>query len=65
MQCVRALYGDPRFADHLVFAPERHYTSQERSSRIYNEMHTGDWWWAVQVRERMYNQFDSTANALC
>lgn len=51
MQCIQALYGDPRFADHLVFAPERHYTNHERSCRIYNEMHTGDWWWSVQVRE--------------
>lgn len=51
MQSIQALYGDPRFADHLVFAPERHYTSQERNCRIYNEMHTGNWWWMVQVRE--------------
>jgi hypothetical protein len=50
MQCIRALYGDPQFAEHLVFAPERHYTSREHSCRIYNEMHTGDWWWSVQVR---------------
>jgi hypothetical protein len=33
----------------LVFAPERHYTDPERTCCIYNEMHTGDWWWAVQV----------------
>jgi hypothetical protein len=34
-----------------VFAPERHYTNEERTCRIYNEMHTGDWWWTVQVCE--------------
>jgi hypothetical protein len=51
MQCIQALYGDPRFADHLVFVPERHYTNHERSCRVYNEMHTGDWWWTVQVRK--------------
>ena len=52
VQCVQDLYGDPNFAEHLVFAPERHYTSHERTCRIYNDLHTGDWWWAVQVHER-------------
>jgi len=50
MKCIQAIYSDPQFADVLVFAPERHYTSQERTCRIYNELHTGDWWWKVQVR---------------
>jgi Plavaka transposase len=49
MQCIRAIYGDPQFAQDLVFAPERHYTNQERTCRVYNEIHTGDWWWKVQV----------------
>ncbi|KAF8489361.1 hypothetical protein F5888DRAFT_1638649 [Russula emetica] len=40
---------DPEFVDHLVFAPERHYTSHERTTRIYNKMYTGDWWWKVQT----------------
>ena len=50
IQCLRALYSDTRFAEHLVFVPERHYTSHECTCHIYNEMHTGDWWWMVQVR---------------
>jgi hypothetical protein len=53
MQCIRALYGDPEFARDLVFAPERCYVDPEQTCRIYNEMHTGDWWWAVQVRPRI------------
>jgi len=48
---IRALYGDPEFQDDLVFAPERHFTNNERTCRIYNEMYTGDWWWSVQVRK--------------
>ena len=52
IQCIWALFGDPEFAEHLVFVPERHYTSEEHTCRIYNEMHTGDWWWTVQVCER-------------
>ena len=50
IECIRSLYGDPKFVQVLVFAPERHYTSPECTCRIYNEMHTGDWWWLVQVR---------------
>ena len=48
--CIRTIYSDPEFAQDLVVAPERHYTDQGRTERIYSEMHTGDWWWAVQVR---------------
>ena len=49
LECIRSLYGDPQFAQDLTFAPERHYTSYERTCRLYNEMFTGDWWWVVQV----------------
>lgn len=48
--CIRALYGDPAFAHDLAFAPEQHYTDHEQTHRVYNEVYTGDWWWAVQVR---------------
>ena len=50
MQCIRALYADPEFAHDLVFAPKQHYTDPEQTCRIYSEMHTSEWWWAVQVR---------------
>jgi len=49
IQCIRTIYGDPEFTQDLILAPERHYTDHERVCRVYNEMHTGDWWWAVQV----------------
>ena len=49
IQCVRSLYGDPEFTQHMVFSPERHYTNVRRTCRVVNEMHTGDWWWSVQV----------------
>ena len=55
MQCIQALYGDPEFARELVFAPERHYLDPEQRCRIYNEMHTGDWWWAVQVHTCIFS----------
>ena len=48
--CLRALFGNPGFQHDLIFAPERHFTNEDRTHRIYSDMHTGDWWWSVQVR---------------
>jgi hypothetical protein len=50
LACIRSIYGDPELAQDLIVAPERHYADQGHADRIYSEMHTGDWWWAVQVR---------------
>lgn len=47
--CLRALWGDPAFADQLVFQPERQYAEKDKLTRIYHEMHTGKWWWRIQV----------------
>lgn len=49
LECIRALYGDPAFARHLVFLPERHYADPDCTMRLYHDMHTGKWWWAAQV----------------
>jgi hypothetical protein len=49
LACIRSIYSDPELAQDLVVAPEHHYADHERTDRIYSEIHTGDWWWAVQV----------------
>jgi hypothetical protein len=50
-ECIKALYGDPQFADHMHFAPEQHFTSNEENvMRLYHDMYTGEWWWKTQVR---------------
>ena len=51
LACIRCIYGDPEFAQELAVAPERHYADQEQTDRVFSEMYTGDWWWAVQVRK--------------
>jgi hypothetical protein len=51
LQCIRMLYGDPAFVQDLVLSPVQHYSSAEHTCRIINEMHTGDWWWSIQVRK--------------
>ncbi|KAG2365018.1 hypothetical protein BDR07DRAFT_1470591 [Suillus spraguei] len=48
LECIKALYGDPDFADYLVFAPERHYTDDDETVQLYSDMHTGKWWWNTQ-----------------
>ncbi|KAG2109509.1 hypothetical protein DEU56DRAFT_874502 [Suillus clintonianus] len=50
MECIKELYGDPDFADYLVFAPERHYTNDDETVRLYGDMHTGTWWWNTQKK---------------
>ncbi|KAI0633956.1 hypothetical protein C8Q77DRAFT_1193668 [Trametes polyzona] len=50
LQCIRALYGDPEFADVLVFTPEKHYSDASRTKRVYFDMHTGRWWWGTQAQ---------------
>ena len=49
IQCIRSLFADPQFAQHLKTAPERHYVDANQTLRAYNEMNTGKWWWKLQV----------------
>ncbi|KAJ3532150.1 hypothetical protein NMY22_g7861 [Coprinellus aureogranulatus] len=48
LECVKALFSDPEFAPYLKYAPEKHYTDDTCSTRIYHDMHTGEWWWGTQ-----------------
>ncbi|KAG0700528.1 hypothetical protein DFH29DRAFT_983054 [Suillus ampliporus] len=49
LQCVKALFGDPELAPYLVFAPERHYSDEDQTQRLYHDMYTGNWWWHMQI----------------
>lgn len=54
IQCIRALFGAPEFADDLILQPERHYADREEKIRVYHDMHTGTWWWEVQVHTAFF-----------
>ena len=56
LQCIQTLYGDVAFVQDLALVPEQHYTSNNRMCHIVNEMHTGDWWWSMQVHNVNYNE---------
>ncbi|KAK0460240.1 uncharacterized protein EV420DRAFT_1478757 [Desarmillaria tabescens] len=46
--CIRELMGDAQFKEHMRYAPERVYTDEMGTSRVYSEMATADWWWQIQ-----------------
>ncbi|KAG9105151.1 hypothetical protein FRC07_009563, partial [Ceratobasidium sp. 392] len=45
---IRQLIGARRFKRCMRYAPERHWTSRDRTRRVYDEMWSGDWWWRMQ-----------------
>ncbi|KAG2133237.1 uncharacterized protein EDB93DRAFT_1107617 [Suillus bovinus] len=47
---IKALYGDPDFADYLAFTPERHYADKDQTTCLFHDMHTGKWWWDTQKK---------------
>jgi Plavaka transposase len=49
VECVKELMGNPLFKDSLQYAPEKHFTDEEGTNRVFDEMWTGDWWWNTQV----------------
>ncbi|KAG8767417.1 hypothetical protein FRC12_006265 [Ceratobasidium sp. 428] len=51
---IRDLIGNPAFRKVMRYAPERHWTSRWRHSRVYGEMWTANWWWRLQkfLRDR-------------
>ncbi len=49
LECIKELMEDPRFKDHMRYAPEKMYTDETMGMRAIDEMWTGDWWWATQV----------------
>ena len=53
ISCIRELFGNLDFASSLITAPERCYMQDKlgKPTRVYDEMHTADWWWEMQVSE--------------
>ena len=49
LECIQTLIGDPEFAGQLKLVPERHYTDKDHLNRVYSDVHTGKWWWKIQV----------------
>lgn len=56
LDCVAEIYGRHNLAPYLKLKPERHYADADMTVRIYGEMHTGKWWWEVQVSMDVRNE---------
>ena len=52
LECFRYLFSHPIFQGCMDFAPRRVWTSEDRTSRLYSEIMTGDFAWRVQVWTR-------------
>ncbi|KAL0063613.1 hypothetical protein AAF712_009470 [Marasmius tenuissimus] len=50
LKAIKALWGDPSLAEHLVFKPSKMFSDSGKTRRNYLEMWTGKWWWAMQSR---------------
>ncbi|TRM57623.1 hypothetical protein BD626DRAFT_514014 [Schizophyllum amplum] len=50
VEAVRGLWGDPSFADHLVYRPKKVFANAKRLNPLYSEMWTGTWWDTIQHR---------------
>ena len=48
MKAITFLIRHEPFKDNLTYAPVRAYASKDQARRMYNELHTGDWWWETQ-----------------
>lgn len=58
VECVRELLGNPALKEYMKYAPERVYEDVEQTTRVFDEMWTGDWWWDTQVEiYRLKNKF--------
>jgi Plavaka transposase len=42
------LMGHGPFEHHLSYAPVRQFCGTSSDNQIYDEMHTGNWWWRTQ-----------------
>lgn len=51
LEGIAALWGDPHFAEHLVYKPCKVFTDETKAERVFGEMWTGTLWWDIQVRK--------------
>ena len=48
VKVLEFLMGHGPFEHHLSYAPVRQFSGVGNDNRIYDEMHTADWWWRTQ-----------------
>ena len=49
VECIRELIGNPAFRDYVAYGCQQVFVDKEGTTRRYDEMWTGEWWWKTQV----------------
>ncbi|KAG1721614.1 hypothetical protein EDB19DRAFT_1898301 [Suillus lakei] len=49
VECIKELWANPAYLDHLTYAPERRFTDEGKVECIYDELMSGDWSWEAQT----------------
>lgn len=50
IECLRALFGNPLFADSMHYTPFREFETTAQLVRVYEEWMSGSAAWDIQVR---------------
>ncbi|KAG8727038.1 hypothetical protein FRC10_006493, partial [Ceratobasidium sp. 414] len=50
MEVVLNIMANPAFKDYIRYAPQRHWTTADRQSRVYDNPWSANWWWRTQMR---------------
>lgn len=50
MECLRTIFGNPLFADHMQYSPFKAFETAEKVVRVYGEWMSGNAAWKMQVR---------------
>lgn len=55
VEVIRELVGNPLSREHMIYAPEKVFRDEAKTTRVYDETWSGDWWWDTQVRAELPN----------
>jgi hypothetical protein len=47
---IRHIFKQPSHAPYIVYKPVQEFESAEKRYRLLSDLHTGGWWWRMQVR---------------
>ncbi|KAG1727147.1 hypothetical protein EDD22DRAFT_982766 [Suillus occidentalis] len=50
VDCIHELMANPEFDGKVSYSPERVFVDVEGTTRQYDKMWTGEWWWETQGR---------------
>jgi hypothetical protein len=49
LEAIQSLWGDPALAAHLIYRPTKIFSDENKKTRIFTELWTGQWWHIIQV----------------